>query len=43
MNLEWIKNFPVADLAVEDAPLYLWVTNSCIDEGRIKAKRNQKG
>lgn len=33
MTLDRIKNMPVADLADEDAHLYLWVTNSNIDEG----------
>lgn len=33
MSLERIKAMPVADLAAEDAHLYLWVTNSNIDEG----------
>ena len=33
MSLERIKAMPVADLAAEQAHLYLWVTNSNIDEG----------
>lgn len=33
MSLERIKNMPVADLADENAHLWLWVTNSNIDEG----------
>ena len=33
MSLERIKNMPVADLAADNAHLYLWVTNSNIDEG----------
>ena len=33
MSLERIKAMPVADLADENAHLYLWVTNSNIDEG----------
>ena len=33
MSLERIKQMPVADLAAENACLYLWVTNSNIDEG----------
>ena len=33
MSLERIKNLPVADLADENAHLYLWVTDSNIDEG----------
>jgi len=33
MSLERIKQMPVADLADENAHLYLWVTNSNIDEG----------
>lgn len=33
MSLERIKAMPVADLADENAHLYLWVTNGNIDEG----------
>lgn len=33
MSLERIKNMPVSSLAADDAHLYLWVTNSNIDEG----------
>ncbi len=33
MSLERIKNMPIADMADENAHLYLWVTNSNIDEG----------
>lgn len=33
MSLDRIKNMPVADLADENAHLWLWVTNSNIDEG----------
>lgn len=33
MTLDRIKAMPVADLASENAHLYLWVTNSNIDEG----------
>ncbi len=33
MSTERIKAMPVADLADKDAHLYLWVTNSNIDEG----------
>lgn len=33
MTLERIKQMPVADLAADNAHLYLWVTNSNIDEG----------
>ncbi len=33
MSLERIKAMPVADLADENAHLWLWVTNSNIDEG----------
>ena len=33
MSLERIKQLPVADLADDNAHLYLWVTNSNIDEG----------
>lgn len=33
MSLDRIKQMPVADLAADDAHLYLWVTNSNIDEG----------
>lgn len=33
MSLDRIKAMPVANLAAEDAHLYLWVTNSNIDEG----------
>ena len=33
MSLDRIKAMPVADLADENAHLYLWVTNSNIDEG----------
>lgn len=33
MSLDRIKEMPVGDLADEDCHLYLWVTNSNIDEG----------
>ena len=33
MTLDRIKNMPVADLADENAHLWLWVTNSNVDEG----------
>ena len=33
MSLERIREMPVAELADEDAHLWLWVTNSNIDEG----------
>ncbi len=33
MDLSRIKAMPIADLAAENAHLYLWVTNSNIDEG----------
>lgn len=33
MSLDRIKQMPVADLADENAHLYLWVTNSNIDDG----------
>lgn len=33
MSLERIKEMPVEELADEDCHLYLWVTNSNIDEG----------
>lgn len=33
MSLERIKDMPVASLADDNAHLYLWVTNSNIDEG----------
>lgn len=33
MSLDRIKQMPVAELADENAHLYLWVTNSNIDEG----------
>jgi len=33
MGIDRIKAMPVADLASENAHLYLWVTNSNIDEG----------
>ena len=33
MSIDRIKAMPVADLADENAHLYLWVTNSNIDEG----------
>ncbi len=33
MNLERIKKMPIAEMADENAHLYLWVTNSNIDEG----------
>ena len=33
MDIERIKAMPIADFADEDAHLYLWVTNSNIDEG----------
>ena len=33
MSLDRIKQMPVADLADDNAHLYLWVTNSNIDEG----------
>ena len=33
MTLDRIKSMPVADLAADNAHLYLWVTNSNIDEG----------
>lgn len=33
MDIERIKNMPIAQLADDDAHLYLWVTNSNIDEG----------
>ncbi len=33
MKLDLIKKLPVSDLAADDAHLYLWVTNSNIDEG----------
>ncbi|MBQ2695080.1 methyltransferase [Candidatus Saccharibacteria bacterium] len=38
MSLERIKAMPVADLADENAHLWLWVTNSNIDEGIEVAK-----
>lgn len=33
MSLDRIKEMPIADLADENAHLYLWVTNGNIDEG----------
>lgn len=33
MSLERVKDMPVANLADDNAHLYLWVTNSNIDEG----------
>ncbi len=33
MTLERIKNMPIADLADENAHIYLWVQNGNIDEG----------
>ena len=33
MSLERVKDMPVAKLADDNAHLYLWVTNSNIDEG----------
>lgn len=33
MTLDWIKAMPVADLAEDDAHLYLWVINGAIREG----------
>lgn len=33
LNLEDIKRFPVAEMAADDAHLYLWVPNAMISEG----------
>lgn len=38
MSPERIRNMPVAELADDNAHLYLWVTNSNIDEGLEVAK-----
>jgi N6-adenosine-specific RNA methylase IME4 len=33
MSLERIKQMPIADLAAEDAHLWLWVTNATLRQG----------